>query len=88
MRHPPSELPSRRNVLQACAALPLVSMAAPLRRLRADAIERVEVFALRYPMTGHFKFFTGPHGAKGRASVLVKLTKPLVETRNVSKVLP
>jgi L-alanine-DL-glutamate epimerase-like enolase superfamily enzyme len=69
-----SELPTRRSVLRACAALPLVSLAAPLRGLRADAIERVEVFALRYPMTGHFKFFTGPHGAKGRASVLVKLT--------------
>ena len=40
----------------------------------ADGIETLEAFALRYPMTGHFKFFTGPHGAKGRASVLVKIT--------------
>jgi L-alanine-DL-glutamate epimerase-like enolase superfamily enzyme len=40
----------------------------------ADGIESLEAFALRYPMTGHFKFFTGPHGAKGRASVLVKIT--------------
>ncbi len=37
-------------------------------------IEKIESFAVRYPMTGHFKFFTGPHGGKGRASVLVKVT--------------
>ncbi|NIM98148.1 MAG: hypothetical protein GTO24_08735, partial [candidate division Zixibacteria bacterium] len=28
----------------------------------------------RYPMTGYFKFFTGPHGSAGRAAVLVKIT--------------
>jgi L-alanine-DL-glutamate epimerase-like enolase superfamily enzyme len=37
-------------------------------------IEKIESFAVRYAMTGHFKFFTGPHGGKGRASVLVKVT--------------
>lgn len=37
-------------------------------------IERIDIYAVRYPMTGHFKFFTGPHGARGRASVLVKIT--------------
>jgi|TARA_B100000959_G_scaffold86128_1_gene91454 L-alanine-DL-glutamate epimerase-like enolase superfamily enzyme len=37
-------------------------------------ISRVEIFPVRYPMTGHFKFFTGPHGSKGRAAVLVKIT--------------
>jgi L-alanine-DL-glutamate epimerase-like enolase superfamily enzyme len=25
-------------------------------------------------MTGHFKFFTGPHGSRGRAAVIVKIT--------------
>ena len=25
-------------------------------------------------MTGYFKFFSGPHGAQGRASVVVKIT--------------
>jgi L-alanine-DL-glutamate epimerase-like enolase superfamily enzyme len=37
-------------------------------------IERIELFPLRYPMTGYFKFFTGPHGSAGRASVIVKIT--------------
>lgn len=44
------------------------------RPKRASTLESLEAYALRYPMTGHFKFFTGPHGALGRASVLVKLT--------------
>lgn len=37
-------------------------------------IDRIELFPLRYPMTGYFKFFTGPHGGAGRAAVLVKVT--------------
>jgi len=37
-------------------------------------IERIELFPLRYPMTGYFKFFTGPHGSAGRAAVIVKIT--------------
>jgi L-alanine-DL-glutamate epimerase-like enolase superfamily enzyme len=37
-------------------------------------IERIELFPLRYPMTGYFKFFTGPHGSQGRAAVVVKIT--------------
>ncbi|GAB4153343.1 MAG: enolase C-terminal domain-like protein [Planctomycetota bacterium] len=48
------------------------------RRRRATTgtarIDRLELFALRYPMTGYFKFFTGPHGGAGRAAVLVKVT--------------
>ncbi len=34
----------------------------------------IEIFPLRYPMTGYFKFFTGPHGGRGRAAVIVKIT--------------
>jgi len=41
---------------------------------RGVKIDRVDVFAARYPMTGYFKFFTGPHGAAGRAAVFVKIT--------------
>lgn len=44
---------------------------------RADSkvkIERIELFPLRYPMTGYFKFFTGPHGSAGRAAVIIKIT--------------
>ena len=37
-------------------------------------IERIDLFPLRYPMTGYFKFFTGPHGSEGRAAVVVKIT--------------
>ncbi len=37
-------------------------------------IERVEVFPIRYPMTGYFKFFAGPDGSTGRAAVVVKIT--------------
>ena len=66
--------PTRRGLLQGCAVLPLLSLRVPRVIGRADGIESVEAFALRYPMTGHFKFFSGPHGAKGRASVLVKIT--------------
>jgi L-alanine-DL-glutamate epimerase-like enolase superfamily enzyme len=37
-------------------------------------ITRIELFPLRYPMKGYFKFFTGPHGSAGRAAVIVKIT--------------
>jgi len=37
-------------------------------------IAKVEVFPVRYPMTGYFKFFTGPHGGSGRAAVIIKVT--------------
>ncbi len=37
-------------------------------------IDRLELYPVRYPMTGYFKFFTGPHGSTGRAAVIVKMT--------------
>lgn len=37
-------------------------------------IERIELFPVRYPMTGYFKFFAGPAGEAGRAAVIVKVT--------------
>jgi L-alanine-DL-glutamate epimerase-like enolase superfamily enzyme len=40
---------------------------------RGARIERIEITPVRYPMTGYFKFFTGPHGSRGRAAVLVKI---------------
>jgi L-alanine-DL-glutamate epimerase-like enolase superfamily enzyme len=42
--------------------------------LTSVKIDRIELFPLRYPMTGYFKFFTGPHGSSGRAAVLIKIT--------------
>lgn len=67
----------RRDFLAACSALPLgtsggfslvLGLTAPLER-----IARIEITPVRYPMTGDFKFFTGPHGSTGRAAVLVKV---------------
>jgi L-alanine-DL-glutamate epimerase-like enolase superfamily enzyme len=46
----------------------------PARRLSGVRISRIDLFPLRYPMTGYFKFFTGPHGSEGRAAVIVKIT--------------
>jgi L-alanine-DL-glutamate epimerase-like enolase superfamily enzyme len=41
----------------------------------ATRIDRIEVFPLRYPVVGRFKFFEGPKGQPaGRAAVLVKIT--------------
>jgi L-alanine-DL-glutamate epimerase-like enolase superfamily enzyme len=37
-------------------------------------IERVDLFPLRYPMTGYFKFFSDAHGSSGRGAVIVKVT--------------
>jgi L-alanine-DL-glutamate epimerase-like enolase superfamily enzyme len=38
-------------------------------------IDRIEIFPLRYPTIGYFKFFEGPPGTPpGRAAVLVKMT--------------
>ncbi len=37
-------------------------------------IERIELFPVRYPMTGYFKFSAGPAGEAGRAAVIVKVT--------------
>lgn len=37
-------------------------------------IDRIELFPVRYPMTGYFKFFAGPAGEAGRAAVIVKIT--------------
>ena len=37
-------------------------------------IERIELFPVRYPMTGYFKFFAGPAGEAGRPAVVVKMT--------------
>ncbi|UCE42401.1 MAG: hypothetical protein JSV17_05415 [Candidatus Aminicenantes bacterium] len=36
-------------------------------------IDRIDLFPMRYPMTGYFKFFSGPHGSAGRAAVIVKI---------------
>ena len=37
-------------------------------------IDRVDLFPVRYPTVGYFKFFEGPGGNYGRAAVIVKIT--------------
>ncbi len=71
----------RREFLGALAGVaPGVSglhtlLAAPARPAPvATTIDRVEVFAARYPMTGYFKFFSDPDGVRGRAAIVVKIT--------------
>lgn len=44
------------------------------REMSKVKIDRIDLYPVRYPMTGYFKFFTGPHGSAGRAAVLVKIT--------------
>lgn len=58
------------GVVGAAATLPL----AYSKELGMSKIERIDVFPMRYPMKGYFKFFTGPHGGAGRAAVIVKIT--------------
>ena len=36
-------------------------------------IKRIELFEVRYPTKGYFKFFIGPRGAYGRGAVIVKI---------------
>ncbi len=71
---------TRRTFLQGAAAVGATAAAsaaggAALAGAAGRArIAGVEVFPLRYPMTGYFKFFTGPHGGAGRAAAIVKIT--------------
>jgi L-alanine-DL-glutamate epimerase-like enolase superfamily enzyme len=37
-------------------------------------IEHINLFAVRYPTKGYFKFFIGPRGTYGRGAVIVKIT--------------
>ena len=37
-------------------------------------IEHIELFTVRYPTKGYFKFFVGPGGKYGRGAVIVKIT--------------
>jgi L-alanine-DL-glutamate epimerase-like enolase superfamily enzyme len=67
---------NRRHFIAAQVATPIALSA--LARAAATAgpmkIERIELFPVRYPMTGYFKFFAGPAGEAGRAAVIIKIT--------------
>lgn len=69
---------TRRQFLGAQLALPLAlraaaTDAAPVTARRMK-IEGIELFPVRYPMTGYFKFFAGPKGEAGRGAVIIKMT--------------
>jgi muconate cycloisomerase len=66
---------TRRQVLGAMAAAPLASgLFAAESKTAGSKIERIELFPVRYPMTGYFKFFSGPKGSIGRSAILIKVT--------------
>ncbi len=66
---------TRRDVLGMMAVVPLASgLFAAESNTTGARIERIELFPVRYPMTGYFKFFVGPTGSIGRASILIKVT--------------
>ncbi|MEO2046889.1 MAG: hypothetical protein ABGX16_09985 [Pirellulales bacterium] len=76
----PSNQINRCHFLAATVSTPLfgssnihASAAAVQTRKSRIMIDRIEVFSMRYPTFGHFKFFTGPHGSRGRAAVIVKI---------------
>ncbi len=68
---------NRRQFLQTASA---IALAAGLPRSAGAAeasgvkISRVDLFPVRYPMVGYFKFFSGAKGAGGRAAVIIKIT--------------
>lgn len=72
------ELPmmNRRVFLQAASVAAIGLGVSQLSRGESSMsrIERIDLFPVWYPMTGYFKFFTGPHGAAGRAAVIIKIT--------------
>jgi len=66
---------SRRQFFRssAAASLGLITAAAYTKPAAAN-VERIELFPVRYPTEGYFKFFTGPRGSYGRGAVTVKIT--------------
>lgn len=66
----------RRQFLAAAAAPLAAACASVPGRAAASGnarIDRIELFPVRYPMTGYFKFFAAARGA-GRPAVLIKIT--------------
>jgi len=66
---------TRREFMGSAAAVTLgLSRLAYAKAAPRVKIERIELFPMRYPMTGYFKFFAGPQGSTGRAAIVVKMT--------------
>ena len=69
---------TRRHFLHTCAN-GLSGLAVGTGLLAQDvpkklAIERIELFPVRFPTVMRFKFLESPKGATGRASVMIKVT--------------
>ncbi len=70
----------RRRFIQLSAATlavgsPLLSCRSESNSMKfANKIQRIDLYPCRYPMTGYFKFFSGPDGATGRACITIKIT--------------
>ena len=64
----------RQFVAAATASALLTNRLASAMDSSTVKIDRIELFSMRYPMTGYFKFFTGPHSSSGRAAVIIKIT--------------
>jgi len=60
--------------MMGATAVTAASLAVAKEKGSMVKIERIELFPMRYPMKGYFKFFTGPHGGEGRAAVIIKMT--------------
>ncbi|MDT8300840.1 MAG: enolase C-terminal domain-like protein [Sedimentisphaerales bacterium] len=54
-------------------SLGLINMVAYTKQSNPK-IEHIELFTVRYPTKGYFKFFVGPDGKYGRGAVIVKIT--------------
>ncbi len=66
---------SRRQFLRSSAAVPLTLITAVAYAKQPNTkIEHIDLFAVRYPTKGYFKFFIGPGGTYGRGAVIVKIT--------------
>lgn len=68
----------RRKFIQAAGAAAtagaLERTASGVEPAAGAKIARIELFPMRYPMTGYFKFFAGAHGSEGRAAITVKVS--------------
>lgn len=66
---------NRREFLQTSVAALLTHINAVVYAKPPDTkIEHIELFPVRYPTKGYFKFFIGPGGTYGRGAVIVKIT--------------
>ncbi len=66
---------TRRQFLAAAAIAPFsAGVFAASNDPHSARIERIDLYAVRYPMGAYFKFFVGPKGSIGRSAILIKIT--------------